>query len=115
MYDKKSCNPFKIANKTHSTIGETIISLFFYKQKNMLQRIQSIYLFLASLAIYALFLFPLVHGVYVNGKPSTISVTGVFQDVNGQMAHTQFFGGLTVATAVIGLIPLIIIFLYKNR
>jgi len=81
----------------------------------MLQRIQSIYLLLGSLAIYALFLFPLVHGVYVNGKPSTISVTGVFQDVNGQMAHTQFFAGLTAATAVIGLIPLVIIFLYKNR
>ena len=42
-------------------------------------------------------------------------VTGVFQDVNGQHTHTQFFMGLTIATAVIGLIPLIIIFLYKNR
>jgi len=81
----------------------------------MLQRIQSIYLLLASLAIYALFLFPLVHNVYVDGKPLTIMVTGVFQDVNGQLTHTQFFTALTAATAVIGLIPLIIIFLYKNR
>jgi len=81
----------------------------------MLQRIQSIYLLLASLAMYALFLFPLVHNVQVDGKWLTIMVTGVFQDVNGVMTHTQFFPALTGATAVIGLIPLIIIFLYKNR
>ena len=81
----------------------------------MLQRIQSIYLLLAGLAIYALFLFPFVHNVYVDGKPLTISVTGVFQDVNGQQVHTQFFTALTAAAAIIGLIPLVIIFLYKNR
>ena len=81
----------------------------------MLQRVQSIYLLLASLAMFALFLFPLVHNVYVDGKPLTIMVTGVFQDINGQHTHTQFFMGITIATAIIGLIPLIIIFLYKNR
>ncbi|HEY4194950.1 MAG TPA: DUF4293 domain-containing protein [Mucilaginibacter sp.] len=81
----------------------------------MLQRIQSIYLLSASLALFALFLFPFVHNVYVDGKPLTILVTGVYQDVNGQMAHTQFFTALTAATAVIGLLPLTIIFLYKNR
>jgi hypothetical protein len=81
----------------------------------MLQRIQSIYLLLAALAIYALFLFPLVHNVYVNGGPVTIMVTGVFQDAGGQQAHTQTFTGLTIATAIVGLIPLAIIFLYKNR
>ena len=81
----------------------------------MLQRIQSIYLFLASLVLFALFLFPLVHNVYVDGKPLTIMVTGVFQDANGQQAHTQYFVALTAATVIVGLIPLIIIFLYKNR
>jgi Domain of unknown function (DUF4293) len=81
----------------------------------MLQRIQSIYLLLAGLVIFALFLFPLVHNVYIDDKPVTIMVTGVFQDANGQHAHTQFFVALTVATAIIGLIPLIIIFLFKNR
>jgi hypothetical protein len=81
----------------------------------MLQRIQSVYLLLAALAIYALFLFPLVHSVYVDGKPVTIMVTGIFQDAGGQAAHTQFFRALTAVTAVIGLIPLVIIFLFKNR
>ena len=81
----------------------------------MLQRFQSIYLLLASLAIFALFLFPLVQAVYVNGIPVSLMVTGVYQDVNGGRAHTQFFVALTVATAIIGLLPLIIIFLYRNR
>jgi hypothetical protein len=81
----------------------------------MLQRIQSIYLLLASLTLFALFLFPLVHNVYVNSKPITVMVTGIFQDVNGQQTHTEFFTALTAATAVVALLPLVIIFLYKNR
>jgi len=81
----------------------------------MLQRIQSIYLLLASLTLFALFLFPLVHNVYVNNKPITVMVTGIFQDVNGQQTHTEFFTALTAATAIVGLLPLAIIFLYKNR
>lgn len=81
----------------------------------MLQRVQSIYLLLASLALFALFFFPLVHNIYVEGKPVTLMVTGVYQDVNGQNTHTDFFTGITIATAVIGLIPLVVIFLYKNR
>jgi len=81
----------------------------------MLQRIQSIYLLLASLVIFALFLFPLVHNVYVGGVPSTIKVTGIFQDAGGVQAHTQSFIALIAATAVAGILPLILIFLYKNR
>ena len=81
----------------------------------MLQRIQSIYLALAGLCIFGLFLFPLIHNVYVDGKPITVMVTGIFQDVNGQLQHTQFFVALTGATALVGLLPLIIIFLFKNR
>jgi hypothetical protein len=81
----------------------------------MLQRIQSIWLLLASLSIYALFIFPLVHNIYVDSKPVTIMATGVFEDTNGQLTHTQFFTAITAATAIIGLLPLVIIFLYKNR
>lgn len=81
----------------------------------MLQRIQSVYLLLASLVIFALFLFPLVHNVYVAGVPSTIKVTGIYQDVNGAQASTESFIGLIAATAVVAILPLILIFLYKNR
>ena len=81
----------------------------------MLQRIQSVYLFLAGLVIFALFLFPLAHDVYINGVESTISITGVFQDANGQHAHVQTFTALIAGTAVAGILPFILIFLYKNR
>ena len=81
----------------------------------MLQRIQSIYFLLASLALFALFLFPLVHNVYVDGKPLTIMVTGVYQDAAGQQAHTEFFVPLTIASVIMGLVPLALIFAYKNR
>ncbi|MDB5134302.1 MAG: hypothetical protein JWP37_905 [Mucilaginibacter sp.] len=81
----------------------------------MLQRIQSVYLLLASLVIFALFLFPLVHNVYVEGVASTIKVTGIYQDVNGQQAHTQSFIALIAATAIVAILPIILVFLYKNR
>ena len=81
----------------------------------MLQRVQSIYLLLAGLVIFTLFLFPIAHNVYVEGKPITIAVTGTYWDVNGQQILKDHFVALTAATAVVGLIPLVIIFLYKNR
>ncbi|MET3611182.1 MULTISPECIES: DUF4293 domain-containing protein [Mucilaginibacter] len=81
----------------------------------MLQRIQSIYLLFASLVLFALFFFPLAHNVYVNDKPSSIMVTGIYQDVNGVQQHTQTFVALAAITAIVALIPLVIIFLYKNR
>jgi len=81
----------------------------------MLQRIQSIYLFLAGLAILALYLFPLAHNVYVDAKPISISVTGTYVDANGQQAVQDHFVALSAVTAVVGIIPFILIFLYKNR
>lgn len=81
----------------------------------MIQRIQSVYLFIASLLIFALYLFPLLHNVYINGVASTIKVTGVYQDVNGAQASTQSFVALIAVTAIVALIPLVLIFLYRNR
>jgi len=81
----------------------------------MLQRIQSIYLLFASLVIFALFLFPLAHNVYYAGMPATIKVTGVFLDANLKQVHMQTFTGLIIGTVVAGILPLILIFLYKNR
>ena len=81
----------------------------------MLQRIQSIYLLFAALVICALYFFPLTHNVYLNGVPSTIKVTGIYHDVNGAQQVTTPFTALSVVTAIVGLVPLAIIFLYKNR
>lgn len=80
----------------------------------MIQRIQTIYLFLASLAIYALFLFPIVNILTGTGARK-IMVTGVYEAVNNQVAQTEPFTLLTIATAILGLIPIVLIFLFKNR
>jgi hypothetical protein len=89
--------------------------IFALKFTTMLQRIQSIYLLAAGLVLAALFIFPLVHDVYVDGKAITVMVTGIYQNVNGQQGHTEFFTALTIGTALAALAPLAVIFLYKNR
>ena len=81
----------------------------------MLQRIQSIYLLLATLCLVALFIFPFIHDVYVDGQLLTIKITGVYQDVNGQQQNIKQFTLLTIANVFVALLPLVIIFLYKNR
>src|ERR1700761_9178784 len=79
----------------------------------MIQRVQSIYLFLASLAIFALYLFPLLHNA--GPIPMTIMVTGSYIEGPGVQAMATHFVALSAVTAIIGLVPLVIIFLYKNR
>ncbi|QQL48328.1 DUF4293 domain-containing protein [Mucilaginibacter ginkgonis] len=81
----------------------------------MIQRIQTVYLFFAGLLIFALFFFPLAHHVYVNNVPSMIKVTGIYQDNGSQQMQTQSFTALTIATAVVALVPIVIIFLFRNR
>ena len=81
----------------------------------MLQRIQSIYLLFASLVLSGLFLFPLAHNIFVNGKLVSVMVTGVYENINGQDKHTGVFTALTIITVIAALIPLAIIFFYKNR
>jgi hypothetical protein len=76
----------------------------------MIQRIQSVYLFLASLALFALYLLPVGHHVYINNIPSVIKVTGVYQDINGVQSHPVVFVALSILTAAIALLPLVIIF-----
>jgi hypothetical protein len=81
----------------------------------MLQRIQSIYLLFAALVIAALFVFPLVHDVYVDGQSVTVNVMGLYTYVNGQAQQLQAFMPLTIATVVVALIPIAIIFMYRDR
>jgi hypothetical protein len=81
----------------------------------MLQRIQSIYLLFAALVIAALFVFPLVHDVFVDGQNVTIKVTGIYTYINGQANQVLNFLPLTIATIVVAVMPLAIIFMYRDR
>ena len=80
----------------------------------MIQRIQSVYLLMASAAIYLLFVFPIAH-IYVDNSAKKIAVTGIYENINGQVVQTVPFTFLTIATVILGLIPLVLIFLYKHR
>ena len=81
----------------------------------MLQRIQTIWLFLATATIFCLFLFPFIHFTDFDGIAKAIKATGVYQNLNGQVVQTKPYLALTIATVIMGLIPFAIIFFYKNR
>lgn len=80
----------------------------------MIQRVQSVYLFLASVVIYTLYLFPIANILSADGAKK-IMITGVFETLNGQLAQTTSFTLLSIVTGIIGIIPVVLIFLYKNR
>ena len=81
----------------------------------MLQRIQTVWLFFATAAIFSLFLFPYIQLANADGVATAIKVTGVYQSINQQVVQTEPFLSLTIATVILGLIPFIIIFFYKDR
>ena len=80
----------------------------------MIQRIQSIYLFLASLALFLLFVFPLANVFDVAGA-KRIKITGVYEIAENGLIQKESFILLTIATVILALLPLVLIFLYKNR
>jgi len=65
--------------------------------------------------MFGLFLFPLAHNIYVSGKLVNVTVTGVYEIVNGQDNNIEVFTALTIVTVIAALVPLALIFLYKNR
>jgi uncharacterized membrane protein len=81
----------------------------------MIQRIQSIYLLAASLVLFALFLFPVINNLILNGHADSIMVSGIYEVVNGVRTKTSSLITLSIATVIVALLPLAGIFMYKNR
>jgi Domain of unknown function (DUF4293) len=81
----------------------------------MLQRVQTIWLFFATAALFSLFLFPYIQVLNPDGTAKALKVTGVYQSIGGQVVQTEPFLGLTIATVLVGLLPFVIIFFYRNR
>ncbi len=96
-------------------INLLILFLYLFKIHNMIQRIQSVWLFFATASIFSLFLFPYLQVLNPDGSASLIKVMGVYQNIAGQQVQTQAFLGLTIASVILGLIIFITIFLYKDR
>lgn len=81
----------------------------------MLQRIQTIWLFLAALVILGLFLFPYVNYIDLVGLGKRITITGEFGAVNNEVIKKESYILQTIATIVLAIIPLFIIFQFRNR
>lgn len=81
----------------------------------MIQRTQSLWLFLASVAILALFLFPYLHFSDAAGVGKALKVTGIFHAVDGLEVREKFYFFQMIVTALIALFPLYIVFLFRNR
>jgi hypothetical protein len=81
----------------------------------MLQRIQSVWLFLSTVALLALFLFPYIQVLNTNGTGKAVKISGVYENINGQIVQTAPFTILTIVTVMIALLPFITIFFYKDR
>ena len=65
--------------------------------------------------ILALFLFPYLQVFNVMGTPKVIKVTGIYENVGGQIVKTEDFTLITIVTVLLALIPLVIVFMYKER
>ncbi|WP_257670166.1 DUF4293 domain-containing protein [Parapedobacter tibetensis] len=81
----------------------------------MIQRIQSIWLILASVMIFALFLFPYLQYSDIGGMGKALYVKGAYYGLEGQAVREKFFILQTVATVLLGAFPLYIIFKFRNR
>lgn len=81
----------------------------------MLQRIQTVWLFLSTTMIYALFLFPYLQVLNVDGTAKAVKVTGVYENIGGQVVQTSGFLALTIGAVILGLLPFVVIFFFRNR
>ncbi|WP_156307856.1 DUF4293 domain-containing protein [Sphingobacterium endophyticum] len=81
----------------------------------MIQRIQTIWLLLSSLVLLGLFIFPFVGYIDLVGLGKNIYVTGVYSSANNVTTKESSFLLMSIATVVLALIPIFIIFQFKNR
>lgn len=80
----------------------------------MIQRIQSIWFFLAAISLLLLIIIPLVSKAYSTTEVSLL-VTGIYEIADGKSIKTQDFMGLFIGTIATALVALINIFAFRNR
>ena len=81
----------------------------------MIQRIQTLWLFLATLVLSGLFLFPFVSFIDLVGLGKQIYITGMYSANNNASVQESSSLLLAVYAGLLAFLPLCIIFLYKNR
>lgn len=81
----------------------------------MIQRIQTVWLLLAAICLFALFLFPYWQFADSSGMGHALKVTGAYGTVDGQAVRQEAYWLQMIAVIIVGLFPLYIIFQYKQR
>lgn len=81
----------------------------------MIQRIQTVWLLLASLTLFLLFLFPYLQYFDNLGTAMSIKISGIYQGVSEGVIQIKSFILQTIITVIIALIPLFTIFNFKDR
>ena len=81
----------------------------------MIQRIQTVYLFVALLLITAMFFFDSVHLITPVGNIFMLNLTGYYTDMDGEKIIEQQQYGLSFMGGVMSLLTAITIMLYKKR
>lgn len=83
----------------------------------MIQRIQTVWLLLASVTILVLFLFPYAQFSDNNGIAMALKVTGILNNAGGQNQLSTSFTFIlqAIATILLAILPLFTILKYKNR
>lgn len=81
----------------------------------MIQRIQTIWLLLATVVILGLFMFPYLNYIDLVGLGKKLFVSGEYSAVNNESVKQSNFLLQMIATVVVALVPLLTIFQFKNR
>ena len=81
----------------------------------MIQRIQSVWLFFASAALFALYLFPTMQWLNPEGKAEIAKISGIYENLNGALVQTTPFTLLSIVGILVAVLPFVIIFLFSNR
>jgi len=81
----------------------------------MIQRMQTVWLLASTVALLGLFVLPYVNFIDLVGLGKKIMVTGVYSSVNNEAVRESSSWLLAAVVAAVALLPLYLIFLYKNR
>ena len=80
----------------------------------MIQRVQSVWLFLASLTLFLLLILPVVTTATSTGEV-WLQVGGIYEKVNNITQKTISYSALFGGTILAGIVSLAAIFLFNNR
>lgn len=81
----------------------------------MIQRIQSIWLFLAALSISCLLFLPIATTTDLIGMKFTVVATGLYQEVGGVKKQVESFLPLLISVSAVAIMCIVNIFNFRKR